>query len=113
VGSSNPIKGIIGDRFRGCWPCGQESRGEICAAGSHIDVAAKFCAGNKIDTKYVRTKLISPLEHTRLAVKLVELTIDAYEKPAGDVGGNIDAVTLRNDGSITWNSNPDCPESQD
>jgi hypothetical protein len=83
-----------------CWqPC----RGDrVCALGDHLDIAAKFCAKKKSGVQ-VDTKLERADDHTRLATKIVELTIDAYGK-SGDVGGAVDVVTLRKDGNIIWNA---------
>jgi hypothetical protein len=42
------------------------------------------------------------------------LTIDAYEKTAGDVGGVVDVVSITRDGTVTWHARKSsCPESQD
>lgn len=110
----NPIKYRIAPTLGNCWPCGQEQGEQICAGGKHIDIAAKFCSKRETNAKIcVRTPLIKANANTRLAIKIAELTIDAYEKTAGDVGGKVDAVTLSNDGGITWNSRkPNCPENQ-
>lgn len=111
-----PATYATGKELSGCSLCGQKHGNEIYAAGSHLDVAVNFCSkrkhGDKID---VRTPLKGrPSESTKLAVKIVELTIDAYEKTAGDVGGKVDAITLTKDGSMTWNSlKHDCPENQE
>jgi len=96
-----------------CRPCGQGE--QVCAAGSHVDVAAQFCSDRKPGTKpSVRSVLTKADDHAKLAVELVEKTIDAYERTAGDVGGPVDAVTITKDGSITWNSRKtNCPENQD
>jgi hypothetical protein len=46
-----------------------------------------------------------------LPVKIVELTIDAYEKTAGDVGGEVDIVVLSKEGGVTWlQRKQNCPE---
>jgi hypothetical protein len=97
-----------------CWPCGQLQGGRICAAGHHLDVAAKFCSERKHgDTIDVRTRLNGASESTKLAVKVVEMTIDAYEKVAGDVGGKVDSITMTKEGTITWNSRKtNCPNNQ-
>ena len=50
----------------------------------------------------------------KLAVKIAELTVDAYQKTPGDVGGMVDALTLKSNGNIIWNALKDeCPASQD
>jgi hypothetical protein len=116
--SPDPIGYEIGDLIgdsRECWPCGQLQGRQICAVGVHPDVAAQFCSqrkhGDRID---VRTPLQGASENTKLAVKIVEMTIDAYEKTAGDVGGNVDAITLVKGGNPIWNSRKaNCPENQD
>jgi hypothetical protein len=112
--SPDPIGYEIGD-LTDCWPCGQQQGRQICAVGVHLDVAAQFCSqrkhGDRID---VHTKLQGASESTRLPVKIVEMTIDAYEKTAGDVGGNVDAITLFRGGTPIWNSRKaNCPENQD
>ncbi len=84
-----------------CWECNGD---KICAAGSHIDIAANFCSIGKSRRIRTRTKLSVPTSHTKLAVKIVELTIDAYQHSPGDVGGEVDAVTLKRNGSIKWNA---------
>lgn len=62
----------------------------------------------------VRTPLTGADEHVKLAVELVEETIDNYEKTSGDVGGEVDAVTITKDRGITWNSRKhNCPDNQD
>jgi len=109
----NPIDYRVGETLTACWSCGQRERGTICAVGSHLDVAAKFCSRRKMGPKLsVNTPLIGANERTKLAVKIVELTIDAYGKTSGDVGGNVDAVTITR-GSIAWNSRKqNCPANQ-
>jgi hypothetical protein len=111
----NPIKSRIAPTLGRCWPCGQEQGEQICAGGSHVDFVAQFCSERKKNTKIcIRTPLTKANTYTKLAVKIAELTIDTYEKTTGDVGGKVDAVTLTNDGTITWNSRKDkCPENQD
>jgi len=117
----DPIRENIGlppnDR---CWPCsadGQISR--ICVAGKHADVAKKFCAQKSREDKSggeisVRTPLKAPTQAAELATKIVELTIDAYEKTAGDVGGLVDVVSISRDGTVTWHARKSsCPENQD
>jgi hypothetical protein len=111
--SSDPIStqfGELGD----CWPCGQENKGKICALGVHLDVAAKFCSERNADSKiYLRTPLSGASTFTELPIKIAELTVDAYEKSAGDVGGKVDSVTITNDGGIIWNSHkPNCSQDQ-
>ena len=92
--------------------CGQQDGKQMNIDG-HSDVATNFCSERKSNSKIsVRTPLKCANSDTELAVQLVELTIDASGS-GGDVGGNVDAVTLSKDGRITWNSNPDCPENQD
>lgn len=104
----NPVDYAIGTLGQ-CWPCGEGE--QICAAGSHVDVAAQFCSERKADTKLsVRTALTGADKHAKLAVEIVEKTIDAYEQSAGDVGGPVDSVTITKGGGITWNSRKDnCP----
>jgi len=109
-----PIRYVTSKDINHCWSCGQRQGRRICAEGSHIDVAAKFCAerkhGERID---VRTPLRHPSESTKLAVKIVEMTIDAYEKSIGDVGGPVDAITITRGGGLAWNARkPNCPGSQ-
>jgi hypothetical protein len=113
----DPIRENVGlptdDR---CWPCsanGQTSR--ICVAGKHADVAKKFCAQKKRDDEIsVRSTLKAPTHAAELATRIVELTIDAYEKTAGDVGGPVDVVSVSRDGTITWHARKSsCPENQD
>jgi hypothetical protein len=108
----NPVDHEIGNTLTQCWPCGPGER--ICAAGSHVGVAAQFCSDRKAETKIsVRTALTEADEHSRLAVAIVEKTIDAYEQTAGDVGGDVDSVTIK-DGKVTWNSRKkNCPDNQD
>jgi hypothetical protein len=114
IASSDPISVQLGE-LGDCWTCGQGNKGKICALGKHLDVVTKFCSERKKnDNISVRTPLTKANAHTELAVKIAELTIDAYEKTAGDVGGKVDVVTLTNDGSLTWNSRkPNCRENQD
>jgi hypothetical protein len=88
-------------------------------AGKHADVAKKFCAqksrADKIgDEISVRTPLKAPTQAAELAAKIVELTIDAYEKTGGDVGGQVDVVSISRDGTVTWHARKaSCPENQD
>jgi hypothetical protein len=112
---SDPIEIKTGDDISNCWPCGQLQGRKICGAGHHLDVAIRFCSERKHGDKIaIRTSLKKFSESTKLAVKIVEMTIDAYGKIPGDVGGKVDAVTVRNDGSITWNSRKsNCPENRD
>jgi hypothetical protein len=109
----NPVYYGIGTSLGHCWPCGQGE--QICAAGSHVDVAAQFCAERKPETKLsIRTALTGADKHVKLAVKIVEKTIDTYDRAVGDVGGPVDAVTATKDGKITWNARKhNCPENQD
>lgn len=109
----NPVDYKIDSTLSQCWPCGQGEK--ICAAGSHVDVAAQFCSVRKPGTQLsVRTVLHGADEHARLAVEIVEKTIDAYEQNAGDVGGSVDAITLTKSGTMTWNARkPNCPDNQD
>jgi hypothetical protein len=102
------------DGMTNCWPCGQ-LQGKICGAGKHLDVAAKFCSTRKHgDRLNVRTPLRNASASTKLAVKIVEMTIDEYGEKAQDVGGAVDAITVTKDGRITWNSRKEnCPENQD
>ena len=104
-----------GNDLTNCWPCGQLKGSRICGAGVHLDLAAKFCSERKHgDRINVRTKLRGASESTKLAVKIVEMTIDAYEKTAKDVGGVVDTVTITNNGGITWNSRKkECADNQD
>jgi hypothetical protein len=112
----DPIEILTGDRkaMSNCWSCGQLQESMICGAGKHLDVAANYCAkrqhGERID---VHTELNSATESTKLAVKIVEMTIDSYGQTAKDVGGKVDAVTIMKDGSITWNARKaNCPDNQ-
>ncbi len=109
----NPVEYKISAALNQCWPCGQGE--QICAAGSHMDAAAQFCSERKPNTKLsVRTALTRADEHAKLAVQIVEETIDTYEGTSGDVGGAVDAVTITKDGKITWNARKkNCPENQD
>ena len=108
------IKMGDGDAIADCWHCGQLQGGKICGAGHHLDIAARFCSdrkhGDRID---VRTPLKGASESTKLAVKIVEMTIDRYEKAAHDVGGKVDSITITQGGKITWNSRKkNCPDNQ-
>jgi hypothetical protein len=96
----DPISTEIGDP--GLSNCGEANR--VCALGKHLDVASRFCGERKPhDELRVRAKLDEPNDDVRLAVKLVELTIDCYEKTPSAVGGDVDVLTLKNDGKIIWN----------
>jgi hypothetical protein len=99
----------------GCLPCGQLKGGKICGMGAHPDVMTEFCSKRKHgDRISVRTPLKGASQSTKLAVKIVEMTIDTYGKTAKDVGGKVDAVTITKGGAITWNSRKEnCPENQD
>lgn len=110
--AGDPIGPEFIERLSDCWDCGEGNR--ICAMGKHFDVAAKFCAQTKASDKIkVRTQLKSANRSVKLAVKIAELTIDAYAKTPGDVGGMVDAVTLKNNGNITWNAIKDgCEDGQ-
>lgn len=112
--SIDPIStqfGELGD----CWPCGQGNKGKICAVGVHLDVAAKFCSERDDDSKiHARMPLSGTSAFTKLPTRIVGLTIDAYGKSAGDVGGKVDSVTITNGGGIIWNSDkPNCSQDQD
>jgi hypothetical protein len=115
VGRLDPILSGTGTSkdLNNCWPCGQRE-GRICAAGSHVDVAARFCSERKTATKIpTRTRLLYADEATKLAARIVELTIDQYETTAGDVGGPVDVATMTKTG-IRWNARKEnCPERQD
>jgi hypothetical protein len=111
--NTDPVRkrtGDLGD-VDGCMPCGQLKRGKICAMGVHLDVMTEFCSkrkhGDRID---VRTPLKGASQSTKLAVKIAEMTIGAYEKTAKDVGGKVDAISIAKDGRMTWNARkPNCP----
>ena len=108
-----PIHYYMGSKMVDCWSCGEGPSEKICAAGSHIEVAAKFCSERKYHSKInIRTHLKGATNQARLAAKLIELTIDAYGVSSGDVGGPVDVATLRKDGSIRWNAiKKTCPEN--
>jgi len=102
----DPITPELIERLSDCWECGQGSK--ICALGKHFDIAARFCSEGKSNARIrVRTPLRKANKAVKLAVKITELTIDAYNKTPGDVGGIVDAITLKNDGTITWNAMQD------
>lgn len=109
----NPVDSNIGSTLSQCWPCGQGE--QICAIGSHVDVAAQVCASRKANTKIaIRTTLIRADKHAKLAVEIVEKTIAIYGKTPGDVGGDVDVVTITKHGRTTWNARKsNCPENQD
>lgn len=110
---SAPIQYVIATDVGNCWSCGQEQGARICAAGNYLDFVADFCKKRKKNTKVtVRTPLTKATPHVKLAVKIAELTVDAYEKTEGNVGGPVDAVTISNDGKIIWNARkPNCPNN--
>ena len=110
----DPVGYQTGKRMAHCWSCGQEQGKQICAAGSHIDVAAKFCSKRKPHSQIrTRTPLQGASEDAKLPVKIAELTIDTYEKSPGDVGGKVDVVLLTK-GRIHWlQRKPNCPDNQD
>ncbi|HYW37890.1 MAG TPA: hypothetical protein VE957_07240 [Terriglobales bacterium] len=98
-----------------CWRCGQLGKNQICGAGRHLDVAAKFCSERKHrDRIKIRTHLRGASESTKLAIKIVEMTIDQYGETAKDVGGVVDSITTTKTGRLTWNARKEnCPENQD
>jgi hypothetical protein len=110
---ANPVKYSIGHQFANCWPCGQTDGSQICVMGEHFDVTEKFCSERKPhSTITIRTPLQGVVtEETKLPISLVEMTIDAYQKSAGDVGGPVDVVTITPNGGVTWNARKkNCPE---
>jgi hypothetical protein len=111
----DPIQYKTGDAISACWPCGQEAGEQLCVAGIHADVAAKFCSQRKSGAKIsVKTRLKRPDKTARLATKIVELTNATYEKTAKDVGGRIDVIAMTKDGRIRWLARKsNCPENQD
>ncbi len=111
----DPVEYVFGNAMSDCWPCAELQGNKICAAGKHLDVVAKFCSQRRPEAKIlIRTPLLGDTRDAELPVKIVELTIDGYEKTAGDVGGKVDAATINKNGSITWNSRKkECPENQD
>jgi hypothetical protein len=98
-----------------CWPCGQEAGKEICVAGSHPDIAANICAKrHRRDRIRTLAQLRNVDRDTRLPVQIVESTIAAYDKSAGDVGGPVDIISITTSGSIHWiKRKENCPENQD
>ena len=109
----DPIASEFGEQLHDCWECGPGNR--ICALGKHYDVAAKFCSQRKSGAKIkVGTPLKRANDAVKLAVKIAELTVDAYQKTPGDVGGLVDAITLKRNGNIIWNAlKSECPAGQD
>jgi hypothetical protein len=79
-GILSTVQAETGTQMSKCWSCGQLQPAMICAAGDHLDAVANFCSkrkhGDKID---VHTPLRNqPSKSTELAVKIVEMIIDAY-----------------------------------
>jgi hypothetical protein len=111
INKGDPISSEVGDPD--FLNCGEANR--IYALGKHLDVITRVCNEKRSHNELrVRTKLYEPNNDVRLAVKLVELTIDSYEKIPGDVGGDVDVLTLKNDGKIIWNHRKsNCPKSLD
>jgi hypothetical protein len=110
---SAPIVYNTGDAMSECWPCGQKEGKMICAGGSHIDAAATFCS-RRIPPLKIRTTVPKGTpQDAKLAIKIVEFTIDSY-KSSGDVGGKIDVVELDKGGGVHWLARKDnCPENED
>jgi hypothetical protein len=111
----SPIKREVGI-FANSWECGGNSK--IYASGLHMDAIAAFCAKRSSERRTKRIKVNTPLveatEDVKLPVKIVETIVAQYGKEPGDVDVPVDAVTLKSDGSITWNAiKPNCPEKQD
>lgn len=91
-----------------CWPCGVNAE-KVCGLGLHWDVAAKFCSerqrGKRRDDLNTATKLKDADDTTKIPVKIIESILDANpDQSTAGVGGSIDAITLRSNGSITWNA---------
>jgi hypothetical protein len=110
----SPVYYVTGDKMTQsqCWSCGQEPGKKICVAGSHPDIAANMCAKRGSNSK-ISTRLQLPgLDRdTGLAVEIAELTIAAYGKSVGDVGGPIDIISIPKSGSIHWiNHKHNCPD---
>jgi hypothetical protein len=111
---SDPVRcNIFQADLTKCWPCGQTHGERICVAGDHFDVAEKVCSERKQGASIpVRTQLRGAVtQKTKLPVQLVEMTIDAYSKNGGNVGGPVDTVTITKSG-IIWNSlKKNCPKN--
>jgi hypothetical protein len=110
-----PIYAITGDQG-GCLPCGLENA-EICIGGEQA-IADEFClrstprAKREADNWSPSKAIIDRFgKGAALAIRLADLTA-AYDK-SGTVGGQIDAVQLKSDGSIQWLAKKEyCPENQ-
>jgi len=113
----DPVQYMIvdGSSSPTCLPCGQLNGEQVCVAGHYPDVGVKFCSARKYGDRIdIRTPLRKASISTELAVKIAEVTIDTYGQTVKDVGGKVDAVTITNDGSITWNARKkNCPDNQD
>jgi hypothetical protein len=99
-----------------CWPCGNVEK--VCAMARPV-VPAEFCAQttarakDEIEHWNPSPDLESKVSRETLhAVRLVDLTV-AFD-PIGNLGGEIDALELHNDGTIDWVfRKPNCPENED
>jgi hypothetical protein len=113
VAAIEPIRFVLIKNPDDCQACGQDQGKHVCMGGEK-EIGQKFCSTRKSNsTISVRTTLKESSRDVILATKLVEITIDAYRKTNGNVGGHVNAVTLQSNGRIAWNSNPDCRKNRD
>jgi hypothetical protein len=99
-----------------CWPCGQ---GEKVCAMARPAIPEEFCTQSSQRAKDEAAQWAPSPElaarisrETLHAIRLVDNTI-AFD-PIRGLGGNIDALELRNDGTINWVFRKDnCPENED
>ncbi len=116
--SIEPIEVVMGSPTN-CLPCEQREATKICIGGED-EVAAEFCSQHTERAKNegwnrwnISPSLMKAFNKTELwPIRLADLTV-AYDIH-GDVGGRIDAVEFKPDGSIRWLQRKDnCPENED
>ena len=98
-----------------CWPCGDGER--VCAMARPL-IPKEFCEQTSQRAKDEAAhwtpspELVAKISRETLhAVRLVDDTI-AFDPMIG-LGGKVDALELRNDGTINWIfRKPSCPENE-
>lgn len=88
-----------------CWPCGQE-HSTLCAGGI-IAIPAQFCAKGEPLGRPKR----GWDEESTLVSRIAELAVTS--DTSGYVGGPIDVLELRSNGTIKWLAlKPNCPKDR-
>jgi hypothetical protein len=102
---SQPIWWAIGP-LAGCWVCGQSSEAGLCASGRSAiaqAICTKATARPELELRLDYSPTLKQQgwdDPSLLALRIADLTV-AYDI-SGEVGGRIDVVRLKSDGSIEW-----------